>query len=94
MKAKYYPFYGVQFHPEAVLFEFKDFKGHRHIPHDLKSIEVSQFFANFFVQQTRKNRNCFSTKEELNEYSIHNYNVEFTATNKLDKYMEKYFFQL
>lgn len=33
-EAKYYPFYGVQFHPEAILYEFKDFRNHHNIPHD------------------------------------------------------------
>ena len=94
IESKFYPFYGTQFHPEAVLFEFKNYKGHHNIPHSLRAIQVSQYLANFFVQQTRKNRNCFSSLDELNEYSINNYQPEFTAASKTDRYMQKYFFPL
>lgn len=94
IESKYYPFFGVQFHPEVVLFEFKDYKSHHNIPHSFSAIQVSQYFANFFVQKTRKNKNCFDSQEELNSYSIHNYQVEFTAKSRTDRYMEKYFFPL
>ena len=94
IESKYYPFYGVQFHPEAVLFEFKDFKSHHNVPHSFAAIRVSQFFANFFVEQTRKNRNCFESQDELNAFLIHNYQPEFTAARADDRYIQKYFFPI
>ena len=92
-ESKYYPFAGVQFHPEAVLFEFKDFRGHHNIPHSLDAARLSQYFANYFVEQTRANRNCFESQDELNAYSIHNYQPQFTAAAD-DRYIQKYFFPL
>lgn len=93
-ESKFYPFFGVQFHPEVVLFEFKDFRGHHHIMHDFDAVQVSQYFANFFVGQTRKNKNCFDSEEELNAYSIHNFQPQFTALSKTERKIQKYFFAL
>ena len=93
-ESKFYPFVGVQFHPEAVLFEFKDFRGHHNIPHNLNATRLSQYFANYFVEQTRENSNCFESQDELNAYSIHNYQPQFTAASKDDRYIQKYFFPL
>ena len=91
---RWYPFVGVQFHPEAVLFEFKNFRAHHNIPHSLDAIQVSQYFANYFVERTRANKNCFDSQDELNSFSIHNYQPEFTAASKDDRYIQKYFFPL
>lgn len=93
-ESKFYPFFGVQFHPEVVLFEFKDFRGHHHIPHGADAVQVSQYFANFFVKQTRKNRNCFDSEDELNSYLIHNYQPTFTALSKTERHIQKYYFPL
>lgn len=43
-----YPFYGLQFHPEKNLYEWK--LG-RKIPHGKNAIEIAQYFANFFVNE-------------------------------------------
>lgn len=43
-----YPFYGLQFHPEKNLYEWKIGKK---IPHGKNAIEVAQYFANFFVNE-------------------------------------------
>lgn len=50
------PYYGIQFHPEKTMFEWKE----SHLtPHDVNAIKVSQYFANFFVGQG-----------ELEEYNL------------------------
>ena len=61
------PFYGVQFHPEKVLYE----RGVRvagggggswpyeAINHGADAVEASQYMANFFVGEARKSRHCF-----------------------------------
>lgn len=43
-----YPFYGLQFHPEKNLYEWKI--GEK-IPHGKNAIEIAQYFANFFVNE-------------------------------------------
>lgn len=45
-----FPFYGVQFHPEKNQFEFKK---DANICHNKEAIKVSQYFANFFVEECR-----------------------------------------
>lgn len=44
------PYYGVQFHPEKNIFEFKANKAQ---PHTFEAIQVGQYFANFFINQGR-----------------------------------------
>lgn len=75
-ESKLYPFYGIQFHPEKNQFEFIEGKN---IPHSLKSVRMSQYFANFFVEEARKNDNAFA--DWLHEQSalIYNYNPAFTG---------------
>ncbi|KAJ8945838.1 hypothetical protein NQ314_009023 [Rhamnusium bicolor] len=50
MESVSYPIYGVQFHPEKNQFEFKK----SGIPHSIEAVYVSQYFANFFVNECRK----------------------------------------
>ncbi|XP_018785744.1 PREDICTED: gamma-glutamyl hydrolase A [Bactrocera latifrons] len=71
-----YPFYGVQFHPEKVLYEFIP---NRNITHTSQAVIGSQYFADFFVNEARKNRNNFANRtEEINEL-IYNYQPEYTG---------------
>ncbi|XP_076288799.1 gamma-glutamyl hydrolase-like isoform X2 [Lasioglossum baleicum] len=71
-----YPFYGLQFHPEKNLYEWKRTK---HIPHGIYASRISQYFANFFVGEARKNYNEFSDKNEEARSLIYNYNPTYTA---------------
>ena len=48
IESKTRPYYGVQFHPEKNLFEFKANKAQ---PHTFEAIQVAQYFANFFINQ-------------------------------------------
>lgn len=50
-----YPFYGVQFHPEKPIFAWAV---NTTIKHDPVSVMVSQYFANFFVNE---GKNSFET---------------------------------
>lgn len=73
-ESKDYPFYGIQFHPEKNLFEFITGKN---IPHSLNSALISQYFANFFVEQTRKNEHSFHDWQSEQNALIYNYNASF-----------------
>ncbi|KAG5870719.1 hypothetical protein JTB14_017052 [Gonioctena quinquepunctata] len=76
MEHKKYPFYGVQFHPEKNIFEFKAGYG---IPHSMEAVQVSQFFAIFFVNECRKNYNRFPDANTEMHSLIYNYNPVYTA---------------
>lgn len=47
VEAKNYPFWGVQFHPEKVLYEWLK----PTIPHSAGAVDASQYFADFFINQ-------------------------------------------
>lgn len=68
VESKQYPIYGTQFHPEKNNFEWR-------VPanHGLNAIMGSQYFADFFVQQARKNSHKFASQDEFNKYVIYNW---------------------
>lgn len=65
-----YPIYGSQFHPEKNMFEW--WPGET-IPHTLSAVAVSTYFANFFIEETRKNSNQFPSESDLQNYLIYNW---------------------
>nr|XP_031825645.1 gamma-glutamyl hydrolase-like [Nomia melanderi] len=75
-----YPFFGVQFHPEKNLYEWIEGRG---IPHDKKAVLVAQYFANFFVNEARKNRQRFEDSDEEVRSLIYNYPVTYTAQKNI-----------
>ncbi|GAB1869985.1 folate gamma-glutamyl hydrolase [Camponotus japonicus] len=76
LEHKRYPFYGLQFHPEKNLYEWVIGKK---IPHGRNAILVAQYFANFFVDEARKNLHEFATEQEAKQSLIYNYPVTYTA---------------
>lgn len=79
MFLKRYPFYGVQFHPEKNVYEWIR---NRNISHTENAIKMTQYFARFFVHESRKNANKFSGVDEENRMLIYNFPVTFTALVK------------
>ena len=75
LESKKYPFYGLQFHPEKNIYEWKIGKK---IPHSKNAVLVSQYFANFFVNEARNNSNEFKSDEESGKL-IYNYPTKYTA---------------
>lgn len=61
---KKHPFYGVQWHPEKVMFEFLDPK----IPHDEFSQYISRRMSQMFVDECQKNSNTLENDELLIYY--------------------------
>lgn len=70
-----YPIYGLQFHPEKNVYEWRRDKNH---PHSAKAVRVSQYFGNFFVNEARKSGHKFPASEE-EEYMIYKHPVKYTA---------------
>ncbi|XP_072947625.1 gamma-glutamyl hydrolase-like isoform X2 [Epargyreus clarus] len=73
---KKYPFYGVQFHPEKVAYEWKLSKNH---PHTAEAVKANRYFMDFFVSECRKNFHTFTDVAEENQYLIYNYKPYFTG---------------
>ncbi|RWS19957.1 gamma-glutamyl hydrolase-like protein, partial [Leptotrombidium deliense] len=71
MEFKHYPFYGIQFHPEFVLFGFDD--DMTAVPHTANAVYVSQYFSRVFVNEARKSFHTFNNKTEEALSLIYNY---------------------
>lgn len=83
-----YPFYGVQFHPEKNLYEWII---NRNISHTTNAIKAAQYFAEFFISESRKSFNSFGNSSEEDKYVIYNYPTIFTGITK-SIYEECYMF--
>ena len=81
MESINYPYYGLQFHPERVLFELNIVKSYRYTPHTPEAIKVSQYFANFFINQSRRNCHQYPDSIEAHRQLIYNYKPTFTGLN-------------
>uniref|UniRef100_U5EYI6 folate gamma-glutamyl hydrolase n=1 Tax=Corethrella appendiculata TaxID=1370023 RepID=U5EYI6_9DIPT len=73
------PFYGIQFHPEKNIYEWVR---NKNISHTANAIRSSQYFADFFINECRKNFHRFPTQMELDHYVIYNYPTTFTGLKK------------
>lgn len=83
MESTKYPVYGVQFHPEKNQFEF----GKKEIPHSDEAVRISQYFANFFVNECRKSTGSFPNEEMEEEAFIYNYSP--TDTGRINASFEQ-----
>ncbi|XP_015783733.1 gamma-glutamyl hydrolase [Tetranychus urticae] len=79
MEGKTLPVYLVQFHPERVLFEPNYIKSFKRTPHSANAVKVSQYFANFFVNQARKNCHIYPNTDEYHAKLIYNYCPQFSG---------------
>lgn len=70
------PVYGVQWHPEKNSFEWTTSEGINHSAH---AVEVTQYMANFLIQQARMNNHSFIDKETESKYLIYNYEPVYTG---------------
>lgn len=73
---RFYPFYGVQFHPEKNLFEWVR---NKNISHTAHAIIASQYFAEFFVNEARKSDHHFLDAKTEDLYVIYNFPSTFTG---------------
>lgn len=84
-----YPFYGVQFHPEKNIYEFIP---NRNITHTSRAIKASQYFANFLINEARRNRQQFTNESEEMASLIYNYSPIYTAL-KGSSFEQQYLFE-
>ncbi|XP_020857846.1 gamma-glutamyl hydrolase [Phascolarctos cinereus] len=87
MEAYDYPIYGVQWHPEKSVFEWKNLTGIVHTP---MAIKTSFYMAYFFVNEARKSHHHFASEDEESKELIYNYNPVFTGNGSL--FQQCYFF--
>ncbi|XP_058834886.1 gamma-glutamyl hydrolase-like isoform X2 [Topomyia yanbarensis] len=73
------PFYGTQFHPEKNIYEWVR---NKNISHTSNAIKATQYFADFFVNETRKNDHQFSSQDDIDRHVIYNFPVFFTGLKK------------
>ena len=91
LEAKNYPIWGSQFHPEKLAYEWTLL--YPKIPHDLHSIHAGAFFAEFFVEESRKNHHKFIDRKTEEKNLIYNYSPAFTGNMKIDStFVQSYYF--
>jgi len=92
IEAKRYPFYGLQFHPEKNPFEWKpSLTG---IIHEEAAVKIAQYFANFFVSESRKNHHKFESREEEEKNLIYNFSPVYTGKLDDSSFEQAYFFDV
>jgi gamma-glutamyl hydrolase len=91
IEAKKYPIFGTQWHPEKNNFEFQEANGIplEAINHSPDAVLVSQYTANFFVNQARKSTHKFSNPQTEQQSLIYNYESVKTTGS----FVETYFFK-
>lgn len=80
------PFYGVQFHPEKNIYEWKRSK---HYPHSERAVAASRFFADFLVSEARRNAHSFPEADERHQLIYRHQPVD---TNQKLMWEQLYFF--
>lgn len=84
--------FGSQFHPEKTSFIF-DSKGDMGVlPHNLDSISINQYFAQYFVNQCRTQNNNTMNHSYYINHVIYNYKTYFISKNASSGYEQVYWF--
>lgn len=89
IESKKYPFFGIQFHPEKNLYEWN---GKSAIEHSFHAVKASQYFANMFIEESRKSIHGYSEYKLLQKDLIWNYRVVHTGLIPGSNYEQIYFF--
>ena len=71
-----YPIYGTQWHPEKNNFEFNT---NEDISHTSNAVAVSQYMADFFVNEARKSNHTFPSSKDEEDNMIYKYNPIHTG---------------
>lgn len=81
-ESKEYPIYGVQFHPEKNLFEWKVYADRSE-----SGAEVVQILSNKFVEKARASKNKFNSPEEFYAASIYKYKTQLSTQSFSEIYL-------
>ncbi|KAJ0402385.1 hypothetical protein ATCC90586_010016 [Pythium insidiosum] len=96
IEAKKYPVYAVQFHPEKNSFEYGEYPDgspYEVIDHSFDAIRMGQYFANFFINEARKNDLRFGDSHQQTASLIYNYQTSpVTAPGFVESYIFKHDF--
>ena len=84
-----YPFYGLQWHPEKLLFVWNPMMV---ADHSIDSIRVAQYIANFFISQARRNSNRFSSRKYEEDNLIYKWNPVYIGNIQDTPYEQVYVF--
>ncbi|KAL4459299.1 hypothetical protein ABPG74_017912 [Tetrahymena malaccensis] len=84
-EAKQYPFYGIQFHPEKLQFEWSQQSTDQQS--QMNEISIVKYFSEFFYQECLKNNSNFKNKQSLNRLLIQNYKVIYTKGQEFGFYI-------
>ena len=87
IEAHDYPFWASQFHPEKNAYEWT--QKWENIPHSKDAINSATFFAEYFVEKTRKNHHQFETREIEESHLIYNFSPFYTGKQAVDFTMEQ-----
>ena len=87
---KTYPVYASQFHPEKNPFEWSVYLD---IPHSQNAIFFTQYLANFFVDEAKKNDNHYSDAVEFYQENINNFSPVYTLIKSNTTIESCYFFK-
>lgn len=88
VEAYNYPIWALQWHPEKNQFEWYKSEVINHGP---VAIDVMQYMAQFFVDQSRANNHAFSSPQDAKNAMIYNTKPTFTANLEPD-FEQCYFF--
>jgi len=86
IEAKKYPFFGTQWHPEKIMFEWMA----TNINHSYDSVEFNSWTARFFVNECRKNDNHFIDSSAEKKALIYQFTPVYTGDS--GHFLQRYFF--
>jgi gamma-glutamyl hydrolase len=82
------PWFLTQFHPEKSIYEWRIDEPINHSP---STVQAMQYFADFFVAESRQNNNSFASKSLEQSSLIYNFSPVFTAS-VLPDFQQTYYF--
>lgn len=76
LESRKYPFFGIQWHPEKINFMHSP-GTEKALDNSLNGVLVSQFCANFFIEEARQNNNSFKSVSEEGRFLFNRYHSSY-----------------
>eukprot|EP00794_Sanderia_malayensis_P005429 gene5429-6108_t len=90
-EARRYPLYGLQWHPEKLSYVWNPVMV---ADHSLDSVRVTQYIANFFVMEAKRNSNRFRSREMEEKHLVYRWQPVYVGDIKDAPYEQVYVFPL